>query len=77
MVRTQISLSNEQYRFLKVLSQESGDSMAELIRRAVEELREPRRRHTAQAIELLGAFEADRDDVSVCHDAYFPEETGR
>lgn len=77
MIRTQISLSEDQYRFLKGLSRESGESMSGLIRQAVEELRETRSQAAEHAIALLGAFEADRDDVSVCHDAYFAEAAGR
>ena len=77
MIRTQISLSDEQYQFLKTLSLESGESMSELIRQALEELRQARRRPVRQAIDLLGAFVADREDVAERHDAYFAEEADR
>lgn len=77
MIRTQISLSEEQYRFLKSLSRESGESVSGLIRQAVEELRDARSQSLEQALALLGSFEADRDDVSVRHGEYFPEEAAR
>ncbi len=71
MIRTQISLSVEQHRFLTELARQRRESLASIIRKAVEDLRlremPPRRR----ALELLGAFQADRDDVSIKHDDYF------
>ncbi|MEW6490560.1 MAG: ribbon-helix-helix protein, CopG family [Thermodesulfobacteriota bacterium] len=77
MVRTQISLSEEQYRFLKGLSRGSGESMSELIRQALEELRRCRKQPVDRALEVLGAFQADREDVSLRHDDYFAEEAER
>ena len=74
MVRTQISLTEEQYRFLKEEAHHTGQSLSALIRRAVDDYRSsadaPRRR----ALDLLGAFEADREDISIHHDRYFPGE---
>ena len=71
MVRTQVILTEDQHRFLKELSQETGDSLSSLVRQAVEGLRQRQERTTERAIDLLGAFEADRDDVSERHDEHF------
>ena len=70
MVRTQILFQEDQYQFLKARSRETGTSISALVRDIVERLRrsEPPRRQ--QAIQLLGAFEADHDDVSIRHDEY-------
>jgi len=70
MVRTQISLTEEQHRFLKEMSHETGESLSSLIRRAVENLRDEHLARARRALELLGAFKADKKDVSVRHDHY-------
>lgn len=70
MVRTQISLTEEQHRFLKELAHETGESLSSLIRRAVENLKNEQLARTRQALDLLGAFKADKKDVSVRHDHY-------
>ncbi len=71
MVRTQILLEEDQYQFLKTRSRETGDSISALIREVVERLRRSEPPLKQQAVELLGAFEADRNDVSIHHDEYF------
>lgn len=70
MVRTQISLTEDQYRFLKELAHETGESLSSLIRKAVENLKSEQLKRTRQALDLLGAFKADKKDVSVKHDHY-------
>lgn len=70
MIRTQVSLEREQYEFLKERSRRTGDSLSALIRRAIDELRARESAPDARLLSLLGAFEADRDDVSVHHDDY-------
>ena len=71
MVRTQILLEEDQYQFLKARSRETGDSVSALVRKIVERLRRSEPPLKQQAIQLLGTFEADRDDVSIHHDKYF------
>ncbi len=73
MLRTQISLSAEQHAYLKELSRQTGASLSELVRRAIDELREKNVTPVRKALELVGSFEADRDDVSERHDDFFPE----
>ena len=71
MVRTQISLTGEQHRFLKSLAKQTGVSLSTLVRQAVDMLRKSGDTPAERALALLGAFEADRPDVSVRHDDYF------
>ena len=70
MVRTQILLEEQQYQFLKLRSRETGTSISALIREIVERLRQSEPPLREQAIRMLGAFEADRPDVSIHHDEY-------
>jgi hypothetical protein len=70
MIRTQISLTESQYRYLKEASRESGVSLSSLVREAVSGLMRSQRESRRQALEILGSFVADRDDVSVRHDEY-------
>lgn len=78
MVRTQISLTEAQLEALRELSQRSGESMAELVRRGVEHvlreaggpsLEERRRR----ALAIAGRFSSGERDISVNHDRYLVE----
>jgi len=71
MVRTQVLLDEDQYEFLKDRSRETGESVSSIVRRSVERLRRSDVSLKQRAIQLLGAFEADRTDVSVRHDEYF------
>jgi hypothetical protein len=78
MVRTQIQLTERQSAALKRLSRETGDSIAELIRRSVDRLlaTEPsgdsdeRKR---RAIEALGSLRSGRGDLSENHNDYLAE----
>jgi Arc/MetJ-type ribon-helix-helix transcriptional regulator len=76
MVRTQISLEEEQYEFLKEEAGRSGASMSEVIRRAVEALRRSGDRRRVDALRLLGAFEADCADAAAHHDRYLSNGAG-
>ncbi|MBF0500088.1 MAG: hypothetical protein HQM09_08145 [Candidatus Riflebacteria bacterium] len=70
MNRTQISLTEEQHRFLVEVSHQSGESISEIIRRAVDRLRAENDVPNRKALRLIGAFEADRPDVSIRHDEF-------
>ena len=70
MIRTQISLTESQYRYLKEAARESGVSLSSLVREAVDGLMRRQQESRRQALEILGSFVADRDDVSVRHDEY-------
>ena len=69
MIRTQIQLTDEQFKMLKQVSASSGKSMAELIREAVDRLGAvagvDRR---ARAIAAVGGFHSGSSDVSASHD---------
>jgi hypothetical protein len=71
MQRTQVLLTEEQHRYLSARARRTGESLSRLVRRAVDQLRraEPTQPETLE--DLLGAFEADADDVSQRHDEYF------
>lgn len=81
MIRTQIQLTEEQSKRLKLLAAEQGVSVAELIRESIdsylgtglhpsqEELRE-------RARSIVGKYTADRTDVSTNHDRYLAEAYG-
>lgn len=79
MIRTQIQLTEEQARRVRALARREGVSMAEIIRRGVEELlaaQEPARDDLWDAAAaVVGAFrDADgADDVARRHDEYLDE----
>lgn len=71
MVRTQVLLTKHQHQRLKVLSTDSGASLSALVRLAVDRLiAEKEQGGVAQALQLLGRFEADVDDAATHHDHY-------
>lgn len=82
MIRTQIQLTHEQATALKRIAAADGVSMAEVVRRAVDDLvarqlgvsdSERRRR----AIAASGRFASGRSDVAEQHDAHLAEIYGR
>ncbi len=73
MIRTQIQLDEAQYRFLKERSRTTGESLASLIRRAVDRMRLSEAPLRERARKLVGAFEADVADLSARHDEYFAD----
>ena len=78
MVRTQIHLTEEQAKAIKKIATAQGLSVAELIRRAVDNIvksstiadTEERKR---RALEIVGRFRSGERDVSNEHDAYLVE----
>ena len=78
MVRTQIQLTEEQARALKEIAAARGESMAEVIRRAVDGvirsgIRMPADEKKRQALAVIGKFRSGKGDVSKRHDAYLAE----
>ena len=78
MIRTQIQLTEEQYKQLKQLARKSERSLATLVREGVEKvlkeagepnLDEARR----QALLIVGKYRSGKKDVSVHHDKYLAE----
>jgi len=79
MLRTQIQLTEDQHRRVRMAAQEAGISVAEMIRRCIERYfvdEAPDRGELyARAMRLAGQFK-DRDgatDVSERHDDYLDE----
>jgi hypothetical protein len=78
MIRTQIQLTEEQARTLKMLAAERQSSVAELVRQSVDSFiaqsigvsADERRR---RAIAAIGRFGSGRSDVSAQHDAHLAE----
>lgn len=68
MPRTQITLTDDQYQFLVEFSRQSGKSISSIIRKAVDHLRAEEKTPNRMVLKLVGAFEADRPDISVHHD---------
>ncbi len=78
MVCTQIQLTEEQSRRLKILAVRSGISVAELIRRSVEKLLNAstglyEEQQKRKAVEAAGRFHSGLKDISLDHDKYLTE----
>lgn len=76
MIRTQIQLTEEQMRHLKILAAERGISIAELIRQSVDAFATPAGNAEARrqrAIAVAGRFRSGKRDVSSQHDRYLIE----
>ena len=79
MIRTQIQLSEEQYRALKEAARCEDVSLAAIVRRCVDrwlaEQQEGARRERAdRALAVVGRFASGSDDVAERHDAYLCED---
>lgn len=77
MVRTQIQLTEEQAEKLRELSAVRRESVAALIRKAVDQLiisgNPDRTTLYRQAGSVIGKYQSDRDDISIHHDRYLEE----
>ena len=78
MIRTQIQLSENQVRSIKQLAATLGVSMAEIIRRAIddkikEEFRPSREEVRERAMRAGGRFSVEIKDLSTNHDQYLAE----
>ena len=78
MVRTQIQLTERQTQRLKALAKEQGVSMAELIRRSVDQLLDSQatidwEERSRRAIAIAGKFRSEVSDLGVNHDEYLVE----
>ncbi|MBC7074513.1 MAG: ribbon-helix-helix domain-containing protein [Syntrophomonadaceae bacterium] len=78
MVRTQVQLTEKQAALLKQLSLKEEVSIAELIRRAVDQLleeyaqKEPQGR-VERMLDVVGKFRSGLGDLAKHHDRYFAE----
>ena len=78
MVRTQIQLTETQARTIKKIARDQGTSIAEIIRRAVENVVQASPRVSSQervrrAVEIVGKFRSGKRNVSQKHDKYVAE----
>ena len=80
MIRTQIQLSETQASLLKQLSTARHESVAALIRKAVDQFlitgRPDRPVLYRQAESVIGKYEAEQSDISTNHDAYLDADFG-
>jgi hypothetical protein len=78
MVRTQITLTEEQHRRLARVARARGVSMSELVRQAVDatvaDEDEEVRRKWERAKQVFGAFNSGIPDIAERHDDYLPDE---
>ncbi|WP_460171146.1 ribbon-helix-helix domain-containing protein [Thermus sp. FJN-A] len=79
MVRTQVQLTEAQWARLKAKAHAEGVSLAELVRRAVEQFleREGYEEQAQRALLAVGRFASGQGDVSEAHDRYLEEAFGR
>ena len=78
MIRTQIQLSKDQARSIKRMAAAQSISMAEVIRRAIDNLIRTERRPSLddvrnRALNAVGRFNVDTNDLSMNHDRHLIE----
>ena len=78
MVRTQIQLTEKQFKALRETAVREGVSMAEVIRRALEKVTEGRNlpdkeEAKKRALAAVGSVHSDLTDLSTRHDDYLEE----
>ncbi len=78
MIRTQIQLTETQARTIRKVAMDQGTSMAEIIRRAIENMvqRSPKvssQERVKRAIEIVGKFRSGKRNVSQKHDEYLAQ----
>lgn len=81
MVRTQIQLTEQQAKLLKVIASAQDISMAELIRQLIDQgLQKPKVKSLENRRELalsaIGKFKSGKKDIAENHDAYLDEVYG-
>jgi hypothetical protein len=78
MKRTQIQLTDKQYKLIKELSAEKEMSMAEIIREAItfyssSTVTVTRDARIKDALSIIGKYNSGKKDVSIKHDEYLGE----
>jgi hypothetical protein len=78
MIRTQIQLTEAQAKKVKKLAMEEGTSIAEVVRKAIENIAEARLQIDSQerirrATEIAGKYRSGKKDISQKHDEYLAE----
>jgi hypothetical protein len=78
MVRTQIQLTEEQAEKLREIAMENRESIASLIRRAIDQFllsgKLDKTRLYNQAKSIVGKHKSEKDDISIEHDRYLDED---
>jgi hypothetical protein len=78
MVRTQIQLTKEQAKKLREMALENHESIASLIRQAVDQFLLSGKRDRSDlfriAESVVGKYRSDKDDISVKHDRYLDKD---
>jgi len=79
MIRTQIQLTPKQAEKIKSIAAERRQSMAEVIREAIDTMIESKKRpdrdeRLRRALAFAGRFRAQETDISVRHDDYLSED---
>lgn len=82
MVRTQIQLPEEQVTFLKNISAARHESMAQIIRQAIDLLYKSTREQDSeqrrkQAMAAAGRFHSGANDLASAHDSHLADIYGR
>ena len=81
MVRTQVQLTEDQARTLKELSLSNRESIAALIRKAIDQFlitgKPDRIALYRQAISVAGKYKTEKPDIAVEHDRYLEEAFGK
>jgi hypothetical protein len=83
MVRTQIQLTERQARELRRIAAREGVSMAEIIRKAVDDRileragEASRENRIRRALDAVGKFRSGVKDVAERHDAYLADAFGK
>ncbi|NQU64699.1 MAG: ribbon-helix-helix protein, CopG family [SAR324 cluster bacterium] len=80
MVRTQIQLTEDQARLLRELALAGNESVAALIRKAIDRFlvtgKPNRAAQYRQALSLAGKYKTEKSDTAVEHDRYLEEAFG-
>ncbi|MCF8069454.1 MAG: ribbon-helix-helix domain-containing protein [Desulfobacterales bacterium] len=73
MIRTQIMINEEQWKWIKLLAVEKGISMSQLIRDSIDSYRAQKERYNAfankkkKAITAVGSFSAGQKKIKAQH----------
>ena len=78
MVRTQIQLTNQQSSMLKSLAVEESASIAELIRRSIDQFLQFKQHRSREelkqnSLSIVGRYSSGLNDVALNHDAYLAD----
>ena len=77
MIRTQVQFDEDQYRKFKELASQQQESIAALVRRAVNQLLLTRKPGKStlyrEALKVVGKYQTKKSDIAIDHDRYLEE----